>query len=84
MVLEKGVTVGFEAALTAGGTGASFRATGLLFKSPAKGQDFELKVREQGGRRVRRGVDTLLSDHAACHPYVPSLVCVFSPTFFRE
>lgn len=43
-VAEKGKTEGFEAIAKAGGTHASFRVTGLVVKSPAKGQSIELQA----------------------------------------
>lgn len=42
MVAEKGKTEGFDAIASCGGTGSSFRITGTVVKSPAKGQEIEL------------------------------------------
>lgn len=39
-----GETTGFEAAMDSGGVGASFAVTGVVMKSPAKGQDIEIKA----------------------------------------
>lgn len=44
VVINREETEGFAAALESGGVGASFSATGVVVKSPAKGQVIELKA----------------------------------------
>ena len=46
VLAERGVAAGFEAVTGCGGTGASFRITGNVVKSPAKGQEVELVATE--------------------------------------
>lgn len=43
-VIKKGETEGFADALTSGGVGASFSVEGIVAKSPAKGQEIEVKA----------------------------------------
>ena len=44
VICEKGLSEGFEALSTCGGTGASVRCEGIVVKSPAKGQAIEVKA----------------------------------------
>jgi asparaginyl-tRNA synthetase len=44
VVITRDVTEGFAAALDSGGVGASFSVDGTVVKSPAKGQDIEIKA----------------------------------------